>query len=146
MRAVSRVDTYHHGSGGGPNVGAELRATLTLALPLAAGNLAQMAMGVTTTVMTGRLGGMALAAVGLGRMLYFSAGIVLQGILLRYRRWRRTRSAPATGLPPAEEERPAVPQRADDFHCLAGSLGAACTCRVDCAIEYQGKAGEGARS
>lgn len=81
MRAVSRVDTYHHGSGGGPNVGAELRATLTLALPLAAGNLAQMAMGVTTTVMTGRLGGMALAAVGLGSMLYFSAGIVLQGIL-----------------------------------------------------------------
>ena len=45
-------------------VGAELRATLALAAPLAAANLAQMAMGVTNTVMVGRLGAMPLAAAG----------------------------------------------------------------------------------
>jgi MATE family multidrug resistance protein len=62
-------------------VGAELRATLALAAPLAAANLAQMAMAVTDTVMVGRLGAMPLAAAGLGGMLYFSGGVMLQGIL-----------------------------------------------------------------
>ena len=47
----------------------ELRATLALAAPLAAANLAQMAMAVTNTVMVGRLGAMPLAAAGLGGML-----------------------------------------------------------------------------
>jgi multidrug resistance protein, MATE family len=61
---------------------AEVRATLALAAPLAAANLAQMAMGVTSTVMVGRLGAMPLAAVGLGGMFYFTVGVMLQGILL----------------------------------------------------------------
>jgi MATE family, multidrug efflux pump len=60
---------------------AEVRATLALAVPLAAANLAQMAMGVTNTVMVGRLGVMPLAAVGLGGMFYFTVGVMLQGIL-----------------------------------------------------------------
>ena len=60
---------------------AEVRATLALAAPLAAANLAQMAMGVTNTVMVGRLGVMPLAAVGLGGMFYFTVGVMLQGIL-----------------------------------------------------------------
>ena len=60
---------------------AELRATLALAAPLAAANLAQMAMGVTDMVMVGRLGALPLAAAGLGAMLYFTGGVVLQGIL-----------------------------------------------------------------
>jgi multidrug resistance protein, MATE family len=59
----------------------ELRATLALALPLAAANLAQMAMAVTNTVMVGRLGAMPLAAAGLGGMLYFTGGLALQGVL-----------------------------------------------------------------
>src|SRR5215471_18011431 len=59
----------------------ELRATLALALPLAAANLAQMAMAVTNTVMVGRLGAMPLAAAGLGGMLFFTIGVTLQGIL-----------------------------------------------------------------
>src|SRR5215472_10161001 len=59
----------------------ELRATLALAVPLAAANLAQMAMAVTNTVMVGRLGAMPLAAAGLGGMLYFTGGVTLQGIL-----------------------------------------------------------------
>ena len=60
---------------------AEVRATLALAAPLAAANLAQMAMGVTNTLMVGRLGAMPLAAVGLGGMFYFTVGVMLQGIL-----------------------------------------------------------------
>src|SRR5579884_653089 len=60
---------------------AELCATLALAAPLAAANLAQMAMSVTDTVMVGRLGALPLAAAGLGGMLYFTGGIVLQGVL-----------------------------------------------------------------
>lgn len=63
------------------SIGAELRATLALAAPLAAANLAQMAMGVTDMVMVGRLGALPLAAAGLGAMLYFTGGVVLQGIL-----------------------------------------------------------------
>jgi MATE family multidrug resistance protein len=59
----------------------ELRATLALAVPLAAANLAQMAMGVTNTVMVGRLGAVPLAAAGLGGMLYFTGGVILQGVL-----------------------------------------------------------------
>ena len=59
----------------------EVRATLVLATPLAAANLAQMAMGVTNTLMVGRLGAMPLAAVGLGGMFYFTVGVMLQGIL-----------------------------------------------------------------
>jgi MATE family, multidrug efflux pump len=62
-------------------IGAELRATLALAAPLAAANLAQMAMGVTDIVMVGRLGAVPLAAAGLGAMLYFTGGVMLQGIL-----------------------------------------------------------------
>ena len=80
MQSVSRAEERHRG-GSGPSFGAELSATLALAAPLAAGNLAQMAMSVTTTVMVGRLGGMPLAAVGLGGMLYFTGGIMLQGVL-----------------------------------------------------------------
>ena len=80
MRSVSRAEERRRG-GSGPGLRAELSATLALAAPLVAGNLAQMAMSVTTTVMVGRLGGMPLAAVGLGGMLYFTGGIMLQGVL-----------------------------------------------------------------
>jgi MATE family, multidrug efflux pump len=62
-------------------VRAELRMTLALSAPLAAANLAQMAMAVTNTVMVGRLGALPLAAAGLGGMLYFTGGVTLQGIL-----------------------------------------------------------------
>lgn len=58
-------------------IGVELWATLALAAPLAAANLAQMAMGVTDMVMVGRLGAMPLAAAGLGAMLYFTGGVMI---------------------------------------------------------------------
>ena len=44
----------------------EMRATVAVAGPLAAANLAQTAMGFTNTVMVGSLGSGALAAAGLG--------------------------------------------------------------------------------
>src|SRR5438270_4745049 len=75
------VDPANRRSRAGAGIGAELRATLALAAPLAAANLAQMAMGVTDIVMVGRLGALQLAAAGLGAMLYFTGGVVLQGIL-----------------------------------------------------------------
>jgi len=59
----------------------EVRTTLAVALPLAAANLAQMAMGVTDTLMVGALGGHALAAVGLGAGFYFTSVVVCQGLL-----------------------------------------------------------------
>src|ERR1700693_5743375 len=59
----------------------ELRATLAIAVPLAAANLAQMAIGFTNTVMVGRLGGVPLAAARPGPSLYFTIGIALQGIV-----------------------------------------------------------------
>ena len=80
---METVDRAFRRRGGvaGSGIGAELRATLALAGPLAAANLAQMAMAVTNTVMVGRLGATPLAAAGLGGMFYFTAGVMLQGIL-----------------------------------------------------------------
>jgi MATE family multidrug resistance protein len=60
---------------------AEVRATLRVAAPLAAANLAQMAMAFTDTVMVGHLGSAALAAAGLGAMLYFTSAFVLQAVI-----------------------------------------------------------------
>ena len=59
----------------------ETRATVAIAAPLAAANLAQMAMGFTNTVMVGSLGSEALAAAGLGASLYFAIAMVCSGVL-----------------------------------------------------------------
>src|ERR1700758_5398643 len=59
----------------------EIRATLAVALPLAGGNLAQIAMQVTNTVMVGHLGADALAAAGLGGALYSTLLMLCQGVL-----------------------------------------------------------------
>jgi multidrug resistance protein, MATE family len=80
MEPVNPADRRFR-SAAGSGIRSELRATLALAAPLAAGNLAQMAMAVTNTVMVGRLGAMPLAAAGLGGMLYFTGGVTLQGVL-----------------------------------------------------------------
>jgi MATE family multidrug resistance protein len=60
---------------------AEIRATIAVAAPLAAANLAQMAMGITNTIMVGHLGATALAAAGLGAMLYYMLAMLCQGVL-----------------------------------------------------------------
>lgn len=80
MAVVNRAERRPRGAAGS-GIAAELCATLALAAPLAAANLAQMAMGVTNTAMIGRLGATPLAAAGLGGTVYFTGGIMLQGIL-----------------------------------------------------------------
>ena len=62
-------------------IAAEIRATLAVAVPLAGANLGQMAMGVVNTAMVGHLSGTALAAVGLGGMVYFALVMLGQGVL-----------------------------------------------------------------
>ena len=79
MDLIFSADRRSRAVAGG--IRAEVRATLSLAAPLAAANLAQMAMAVTNTVMVGRLGAVPLAVAGLGGMLYFTSGVMLQGIL-----------------------------------------------------------------
>ena len=58
-----------------------LAETLVIGMPLAAAQLAQMAMGVTDTVLLGGLGPDALAAGGLGASLEISVLVVMQGVL-----------------------------------------------------------------
>src|SRR6267142_252267 len=60
---------------------AEIRATLAIATPLAAANLAHMVMHVTNTVMVGHLGAVSLAAAGLGSALYATLLMLCQGVL-----------------------------------------------------------------
>jgi MATE family multidrug resistance protein len=62
-----------------PSLRQELRATLNLAAPLAAAQLAQIAMGATDTILLGTLGGDALAAGGLGANLFFTLMLVMAG-------------------------------------------------------------------
>src|SRR4030081_403256 len=59
----------------------EVRATLCIAAPLAAANLAKMAMGITNTIMVGELGAAPLAAAGLGGMLFYMMAMLCQGVL-----------------------------------------------------------------
>jgi MATE family multidrug resistance protein len=62
-------------------VGQHLRETLVLAAPIALSLLAEMAMGLISTLMLGGLGAPALAAGGLASNFFFTALIVLQGVL-----------------------------------------------------------------
>ena len=71
-----------HGVGMPPRtVGSHVVQTMRLSGPLAVALLAQVAMGTTDTVLLGGLGGGALAAGGLGAMVFFTTQIVLQGVL-----------------------------------------------------------------
>jgi MATE family multidrug resistance protein len=62
-------------------IAAETRATLAVAVPLAAANLAQMAMQVTNAVMVGHLGAVPLAAAGLGNALNATLLMTSLGLL-----------------------------------------------------------------
>ena len=55
---------------------------LRLAFPVAAVQLGIMAMGVTDTIMVGHVSPVALAAVALGNLYFFIAGIFGQGTLM----------------------------------------------------------------
>lgn len=64
-----------------PRLSEELRATIHLAAPIAAAQLAQVAMGTTDTILLGSIGRDALAAGGLGANLFFLVSIICQSIL-----------------------------------------------------------------
>lgn len=61
---------------------AEVRPMLALALPLVISELGWNAMGVIDTIMVGRLGPGAIAAVGLGNITFFSVCVFGIGILM----------------------------------------------------------------
>jgi MATE family multidrug resistance protein len=65
----------------GGAIGHHLRETALLAAPIALALLAELAMGLISTVMLGGLGARALAAGGLATSLFFTCLIILQGIL-----------------------------------------------------------------
>ena len=60
----------------------EVRPMLALAMPVVISELGWIAMGLVDTVMVGRLGNDAIAAVGLGNVLFFGVAIFGIGILL----------------------------------------------------------------
>lgn len=62
--------------------GRELRATLTLALPLVAGQLCAMGMNVVETLLAGHRGGLTLAAVGIATPLWSMAILAAIGLML----------------------------------------------------------------
>src|SRR5271163_11956 len=66
---------------GRPSWRRELIEILKLAAPLATAQLAQMAMGITDTIVMGRVGSDALAAGGLGANVAFLLIIVGQGLV-----------------------------------------------------------------
>ena len=64
-----------------PPIAGEIRVTIGVAAPLAAANLAQMAMQVTNAVMVGHLGAVPLAAAGLGNALNSTLLMTSMGLL-----------------------------------------------------------------
>ena len=63
-------------------IGAELWALVVLAAPIAASNLAEMAMSVANVVMMGRLGATELAAGGFGHIILWLVMVVAFGVIL----------------------------------------------------------------
>jgi MATE family multidrug resistance protein len=59
----------------------ELRPTVRLAAPITAGQVGQMLMGVTDTIMVGHVGTLALAACAFGNNMLMIAAIAGYGVL-----------------------------------------------------------------
>jgi multidrug resistance protein, MATE family len=68
--------------GGKVDLGAELRALLGLAIPVALSEIGWMTMTVVDVVMVGKLGPSAIGAVGLGNAIYYAPSIFGIGLLL----------------------------------------------------------------
>src|SRR5271170_4362946 len=68
--------------GGRVNLGAELRALLALAIPVALSEIGWMTMAIVDVVMVGKLGPAAIGAVGLGNAIYYAPSLFGIGLLL----------------------------------------------------------------
>jgi len=75
----TRVFDEHDGR---VNLGAELRALLGLAIPVALSELGWMTMSVVDVVMVGKLGPAAIGAVGLGNAIYYAPSLFGIGLQL----------------------------------------------------------------
>ena len=75
------IGRRHPGAADGRLWWSELRATLALALPIVATNLAQMGLTTADVVLVGRLGPRALAAGALGTNVYFALAILGIGLV-----------------------------------------------------------------
>ena len=64
------------------NLGAELRALLALAIPVALSEIGWMTMTVVDVIMVGKLGPPAIGAVGLGNAIYYAPSLFGIGLLL----------------------------------------------------------------
>jgi multidrug resistance protein, MATE family len=64
------------------NLGAELRALLGLAIPVALSEIGWMTMTIVDVVMVGKLGPAAIGAVGLGNAIYYAPSLFGIGLLL----------------------------------------------------------------
>jgi MATE family, multidrug efflux pump len=64
------------------NLGAELRALLRLAIPVALSEIGWMTMTVVDVIMVGKLGPPAIGAVGLGNAIYYAPSLFGIGLLL----------------------------------------------------------------
>ena len=65
-----------------PNLAAELRALLRLAIPVALSEIGWMTMSVVDVIMVGKLGPVAIGAVGLGNAIYYAPSLFGIGLLL----------------------------------------------------------------
>jgi multidrug resistance protein, MATE family len=64
------------------NLGAELRALLGLAIPVALSEIGWMTMTIVDVIMVGKLGAAAIGAVGLGNAIYYAPSLFGIGLLL----------------------------------------------------------------
>src|ERR1700735_5903526 len=64
------------------HIGEELRALLTLAIPVVLSELGWMTMTIVDLIMVGRLGPNAIGAVGLGNAIYYAPSLFGIGLLL----------------------------------------------------------------
>ena len=65
-----------------PEWGRELRALVTLAVPVVLSELGWMAQGVVDTIMVGKLGPAAIGAVALGNAVFYTPSLFGIGLLL----------------------------------------------------------------
>ena len=76
--AVELFEQHQHST----HIGEELRALLTLAIPVVLSELGWMTMTIVDLIMVGRLGPDAIGAVGLGNAIYYAPSLFGIGLLL----------------------------------------------------------------
>jgi MATE family multidrug resistance protein len=78
LPAVETFEQHQHPT----RIGEELRALLTLAIPVVLSELGWMTMTIVDLIMVGRLGPDAIGAVGLGNAIYYAPSLFGIGLLL----------------------------------------------------------------